>query len=194
MAKTQFKGNADKFLKKVEKDFQALGLAVGEGTTDWLALTFDDIQKKGFLDGRGSETKLGYIPVGGANIASRKNPKRMAFHKTKIVNRNDTFPQAFNKINYNPQNQNGRTVLVGSNGIANVHIEKLGDKKFSKGQSVEISFNGPIGDKLKNHEFGIGVQKRPIVWRGLLRMKKRWGKFIQAKADKAIRKRNRVKV
>lgn len=194
MAKTKFKGNAEKFLKKVEKDFQALGLAVAEGTTDWLALTFDDIKQKGFVDGRALTLAGLYFPVPGGNVASVASPKVMAFHKTKIVNRDDSFPQAFDKVSYRKQSQNGRNVLIGSNGVAHIAIEKTGNTRNPKGQKIEISFSGHIGNNLKNHEFGIGVRKRPIVFRGLTRMQNRWKKFIAASASKTFRKRNKVKV
>lgn len=197
MAKTKFKGNHEKFLKKVNKDFQALGLAVAEGTTAWLDVAFADGKKKSFLDGRSSTLKNKYGPVPGANVPRRVGAKTpvMVYHKTKIVDRGGSFPEVFNKVTYKPHTQrDGRVVMLGTNGIAKVYITKTGDTKFPTGQNVEIFFGGPTGDKLRIHEFGIGVRKRPIVWRTLQRMQKRWGKYIQASALKAIRKRNRVKV
>lgn len=99
------KNNIPLVVRKIDKDLLEIQKTIGSATADLVNFAFLDIQKKAFLEGQGA-TKKGkkgfefYDQVSGGNRASRKRPEIQAFHKSKIINRNNEIPPAFAQLKF----------------------------------------------------------------------------------------------
>ncbi len=216
MVKTGVKNNIPLVVRKIDKDLLEIQKTIGSATADIVNFAFQDIQKKAFVDGKGSTERFGrvevYGEVAGGNRASRKRPQEMAFHKTKIVDRSSEIPKAFKQISFKVKRSFSRVLAVGRNGSAKVEIRRVGSRSNPKGQIVSIRWDGRLGQILNWFHFGQGggqekvkitnskgkiqnVRKaqRAIAFNGLKKAMKRWNKYVEFKTTGTIKKRNRKK-
>lgn len=217
MANSGINNNIPLVVRKIEKDLLEIQKTVGSSTADMVNFALLDIQKKGFLDGKGSTEVAGrkkvYKTVAGGNRASRKRPNENSFHRSKIVDRGGEIPQAFNQITFNVKNGFSKVIATGTNGIAHVSVSRVGTRLDPKGQIVSIRWDGRIGQILNWFHFGQGGGKdkvqitnskgkiqnvkkaqRAIVFNGLKRALRRWNQYVEFNLTGTIKKRNKKKV
>lgn len=217
MTKSGIKNNIPLVVRKIDKDLLEIQKTIGSASADLVNFAFQDIQKKGFLEGKGSTDLIGrnkiYKKIAGGNRASRKRPEENAFHRSKIVDRGGEIPQAFNQVDFKVNSRFSSTIATGSNGVARVIVKRSGNKENPKGQIVSVRWDGRLGQILNWFHFGQGggqdkVQiknskgkiqnakkaQRAIAFNGLKKALKRWNQYVEFKLTGTIKKRNRKKI
>lgn len=213
MAKTGIKNNIPANIRKIDEDLSEITSTIGEVTAELVNVAFLDAQKRRILDGVGKSIGDKYLDVNGANISSRNQPGRKTFHKTKVVTRDGSIPKAFNQVQFTMnKNKNSKTIATGTNGVAKVKIENIGPKDAPTKQIATITWDGKIGDSLRNLHFGsssgpsVEVIKddkplpkryrrgqRKIARGALATALSRWKALVKAKLNGTLDKRNKVK-
>lgn len=209
MAKTKFKSNFKNAEKKIDEDLNEIDLAIADTTTMLINLAFQDAHDRRILNGVGKKVGNAYQAVPGATLGTTKNPNRKTFHKNKVVTRDGSIYKAFEQITFVKHKLSGLKgkLYSGSNGVAKVEVLKKG-----KGQIAWIEWTGKIGESLRKLEFGqtTGTTKtfkdgkvrtkvnkrfqRQIASKSLTTTLSRWKKFGQENINKAIARRNKVKI
>lgn len=193
-------------VKKIEKDIDAFQFSVGHAGADLANIVQLEIRNKGFLPAIGTTVNKGrskqYKRTAGANLASKKN-EELRFHKSKIVNRNDTLPQIFEELKFKKHGF-GKLMYSASNDGIDVKITR--EKKniiinyAFKGKYDKIfgQFEGgrktiqvkSISGRVRNKRIG---HKR-IVSSGFRRAVRRWKKLNNFRIEQALKKRSLARI
>lgn len=209
MAKTQFKSNLKGAQKKIDEDLEEINLAVASATTILINVAMKDAHDRRILDGTGHKAGRAYLEVPGTNLGTKKDPKRKTFHKLKVVTRDGSMYKAFKQVPFKKHRIQGSKgkIYSGSNGVANVEVLKKG-----LGQVAWIEWGGKIGQSLRNLEFGVSSgttimikndrlkkkenkrKQRKIASGALRAAVSRFKKLGQDNLNKALKRRNKVKI
>jgi hypothetical protein len=219
MAKTKIKNNIPLVVRKIDKDLLEIQKTIGSSTADVVNFAMLDIQKKGFVDGRGATIKPKnhnkfkiFGQIAGGNRASKIRPGVMAYNKNKVVERGGNIARAFAQISFHISNRFSKTLAKGTNGVANVEIKRLGTKDNPKGQVANIRWEGKLGDFIGYLHFGNAngqqtipiknskgkirnakIGQRAIAFNGIKRAMRRWNKYVEYNLTGTIKKRNKAK-